>query len=309
VALFNILQEGDVQIRGFKLRLPLDILFVFTANPEDYTNRGTIITPLKDRIESQILTHYPRTMDVSRTITEQEARLVDAQRKSIKLPNLVKNLVEQVAIEARQSEFVDQKSGVSARLTISAYELLHSAVERRMLLNKQKQATARVTDFWGIMPAITGKVELVYEGEQEGPEFVANKLIGNAIKTQFLEFFPNPEDLKNRSRQQGEEEGGSNNEYHEILDWFAKGKNVDLLREATDENYRAALDKVTGLQAIVKKYAHPKTDEDAYLLKELVLYGLSEFGQINRDLLEEKASFKDFLSDMFDDEDLRDLRG
>lgn len=309
VALFNILQEGDVQIRGFKLRLPLDILFVFTANPEDYTNRGTIITPLKDRIESQILTHYPRTMDISRTITEQEARLEEAQHRSIKVPRLIKDLVEQVAIEARQSEYVDQKSGVSARLTISAYELLHSAVERRMLLNNDKKATARVTDIWGIMPAITGKVELVYEGEQEGPEFVANKLIGNAIKSQFLQLFPNPEDLKNKRQQEDDESGGNNNAYREILDWFANGKNVDLMREAKDENYKTALDKVKGLQAVVKKYANPKTDEEDNLLRELVLYGLSEFGQINRDLLEEKATFKDFLSDMFDDEDLRNLRG
>src|SRR5690606_1403947 len=134
VALFNILQEGDIQIRGFKVRLPLDIQFVFTANPEDYTNRGSIVTPLKDRIGSQIITHYPKDIETSKRITLQEARYTSS-RQHITVPDLVSNLVEQVAIEARKSEFVDAKSGVSARLTISAYETLLAAAERRMLIN------------------------------------------------------------------------------------------------------------------------------------------------------------------------------
>ncbi|MCB0621315.1 MAG: sigma 54-interacting transcriptional regulator, partial [Saprospiraceae bacterium] len=167
VSLFNILQEGDIQIRGFKLRLPLDIQFVFTANPEDYTNRGSIITPLKDRIESQILTHYPRTIEIARQITRQEATLAPEQEKQVHLPELLATLLELISFEARESEFVDEKSGVSARLSISGYENLVSTAERRMMLNGEKDSEVRLTDFWGVIPAITGKVELVYEGEQE----------------------------------------------------------------------------------------------------------------------------------------------
>ena len=172
VSLFNILQEGDMQIRGFKLRLPLEIQFVFTANPEDYTNRGSIITPLKDRIESQILTHYPVSIEIARQITEQEAQLEKIQEKNIKISSLFKILLEQISFAARESEFVDEKSGVSARLSISAYENLMSTAERRMLINGEKSTTIRISDLWGIVPAITGKVELVYEGEQEGADFV-----------------------------------------------------------------------------------------------------------------------------------------
>src|SRR4029078_7151928 len=137
VSLFNILEEGDVQIRGFKLRLPLDILFVFTANPEDYTNRGSIVTPLKDRIQSQILTHYPKDIQSSKLITEQEANINEEQKAKIRVGDLVKRLIEQVAFEARSSEFVDKKSGVSARLTISAFENAVSAAERRAIINNE----------------------------------------------------------------------------------------------------------------------------------------------------------------------------
>src|SRR5687768_17258807 len=169
VALFNILEEGDVQIRGFKLRMPLDILFVFTANPEDYTNRGSIDTPLKDRIESQILTHYPKTIETALSITEQEADAPADQQAKVKISDLIKRLIEQISFEARASEFVDKKSGVSARLSISAFENALSAAERRAILNKEKNTQVWVNDLAGIIPSITGKIELVYEGEQEGP--------------------------------------------------------------------------------------------------------------------------------------------
>ena len=161
VALFNILQENDIQIRGFKIRLPLDIQFLFTANPEDYTNRGSIVTPLKDRIDSQILTHYPKSVEVSRQITEQEAQLTESQIDSIRTNELLNNLIEQIAFEARQSEYIDHKSGVSARLTISAYENLFSTAERRMIINNEKSTQQRISDLYGVIPAITGKIELV----------------------------------------------------------------------------------------------------------------------------------------------------
>ncbi|MFV7889916.1 hypothetical protein, partial [Enterococcus faecium] len=136
VALFNILQEGDIQIRGFKLRMPLDILFVFTANPEDYTNRGSIVTPLKDRIQSQILTHYPKDIETSLSITEQEAKLPETQKERILVSDLIKRIIEQIAFEARNNEYVDKKSGVSARLTIAAFENAVSSAERRAIIHR-----------------------------------------------------------------------------------------------------------------------------------------------------------------------------
>jgi len=190
VALFNILQEGDIQIRGFKIRLPLDLQFVFTANPEDYTNRGSIVTPLKDRIGSQILTHYPANIAVARKISAQEARINEAQASRVYVPDLAYNLLEQIIFEARDSEYIDQKSGVSARMSISMLESLVSTAERRALINKEKTTTVRLADFMGIIPAITGKVELVFEGEQEGAAFVAEQLIGAAIKTFWPNLFP-----------------------------------------------------------------------------------------------------------------------
>src|SRR5688500_9424430 len=198
VALFNILEEGDVQIRGFKLRMPLDILFVFTANPEDYTNRGSIVTPLKDRIQSQILTHYPKSIENALFITEQEADIAAEQQDKIQVSDLVKRLIEQVAFEARGSEFVDKKSGVSARLTISAFENAVSAAERRAIINNEKQTQVWIADLAGIIPSITGKVELVYEGEQEGPYQVAMNLVDKAIRTQFVNYFPNPDSWKKK---------------------------------------------------------------------------------------------------------------
>src|SRR5689334_14604337 len=198
VALFNILEEGDVQIRGFKLRLPLDILFVFTANPEDYTNRGAIVTPLKDRIQSQILTHYPKSLENALEITEQEALVSEEQKQKVKISDLVKRLIEQVAFEARGSELVDKKSGVSARLTISAFENAVSAAERRAIINNEKSTQVWIADLSGIIQSITGKIELVYEGEQEGPFQVAMNLLDKAIRSQFVQYFPNPDSLKKR---------------------------------------------------------------------------------------------------------------
>src|SRR5437762_7743972 len=223
VALFNILEEGDVQIRGFKLMLPLDILFVFTANPEDYTNRGAIVTPLKDRIESQILTHYHKSIENALDITEQEADIDDDQKEKVKVSDLVKRLIEQVAFEARGSEFVDKKSGVSARLTISAFENAVSAAERRAIVNGEKQTQVWISDLVGIIPSITGKIELVYEGEQEGPYQVAFNLLEKSIRTQFVQYFPNPDSLKKRKVKEVTSE---ENPYKAITRWFDAGHNL-----------------------------------------------------------------------------------
>src|SRR6201985_1020154 len=245
VSLFNILQERDIQIRGFKLRLPLDIQFVFTANPEDYTNRGSIVTPLKDRIESQILTHYPRSVEVSRKITQQEALLSPEQKTVIEADGLVKNMVEQIAFEARNSEYIDKKSGVSARLTISAFENLISNGELRMMINGEATTFVRISDFLGVIPAITGKIELVYEGELEGPAKVANILVGKAIRTLMLQFFPDPEKAKKSK---------AANPYAEIIHWFSDGNNLAVIDDLPLQGYKKALHEVDGLKDLVKKF-------------------------------------------------------
>src|SRR5450631_3486022 len=248
VSLFNILEEGDIQIRGFKLRMPLDILFVFTANPEDYTNRGSIVTPLKDRIESQILTHYPKSIDHALLITEQEAEITDDQKIRVKISDMVKRIIEQVAFEARGSEFVDKKSGVSARLTIAAYENAVSAAERRAILNKEKETQVWMSDLVGIIPSITGKIELVYEGEQEGPYQVAFNLLEKAFRSQFINYFPNPDQLKKRKAEAREE-----NPFKAITHWFDKGNQLNLFFNTRDEEKILQLYKVDGLHALVKK--------------------------------------------------------
>ncbi len=300
VALFNMLQEKDIQIRGFKLRLPLDIQFVFTANPEDYTNRGSIVTPLKDRIESQILTHYPKSIEISRKITGQEARLTEAQKANIEVNGLLKDLIEQTAFEARKSEYIDQKSGVSARLTISAYENLISTAERRMLIAGATQTSVRLADLAGIIPAITGKIELVYEGELEGPAHVATTLIGKAIKTLFVRYFPDPEKAKKSK---------SANPYEEIIEWFTEGNNLDIIDSLTDIQYKKSLMEVPGLYNMVKKF-HPKLNEQENLLfMEFVLHGLAEYSQLSKTFLNEGFAFGDMFGSLFnadfdDEEDL-----
>jgi magnesium chelatase subunit I len=291
VALFNILQEGDIQIRGFKLRLPLDIQFIFTANPEDYTNRGSIVTPLKDRIDSQIITHYPKSIEIGKKITQQEARLEVAQRETVIVFDLLKDLIEQIAIEARKSEYVDAKSGVSARLTISAYENLVSAAELRILKSGEKSTFARVADFSGVIPAITGKVELVYEGEQEGPGIVARNLIGKAIRTQFIKYFPDPEKIR--------KDKTTKNPYKEITDWFGDDNIVDLLNEADAGEYEKTLMGIPGLEQLVKEIDGAKEPGFKLFLMEFALHGLAEYSMLSKHHLERGMRFKDLLSSMF----------
>lgn len=285
VALFNILQEGDIQIRGFKLRLPLDIQFVFTANPEDYTNRGSIVTPLKDRIGSQILTHYPKDIETARLITEQEARVVESQNNAVIVPELARDLLEQIVFEARESEFIDAKSGVSARLSITALENLLSTAERRTLIAGDGQTTVRLSDFVGIIPAITGKVELVYEGEQEGAAVVANNLIGEAVKSLFPEFFPSIEKLK---KQEDE------SPYDDIISWFFNLKDgFELLDDLKDKAYRDLLNSISPLDDLIGEYQPNLSKQESYFVKEFVLWALVEFKQLSKHRFTEGVQFKD----------------
>jgi magnesium chelatase subunit I len=285
VALFNILQEGDIQIRGFKMRLPLDMQFVFTANPEDYTNRGSIVTPLKDRIGSQILTHYPEDIETAKIITAQETNKSSAQNECIYVPELAKDLLEQIVFEARDSEYIDAKSGVSARLSISAFENLLSTAERRALLSGDQKTRIRLSDFDGIIPAITGKVELVYEGEQEGAEVIAEKLVKNAIKTLFPSFFP---EIKKLEKQDIE------TPYDDIISWFFNANtDFELLEEYTEEQYEKELDKITPLLSLLNEYQPKLNIDDTYFMKEFVLWALVEYKKLSKFRSVEGTHFKD----------------
>lgn len=290
VALFNILQEGDIQIRGFKIRMPLDIQFIFTANPEDYTNRGSIVTPLKDRIDSQIITHYPKTLDIGKRITQQEARLKEVQRANISVNEIAKDLVEQIAFEARKSEYVDSKSGVSARLTISAFENLIASAERRSIINNEKDASIRIADFAGVIPSITGKVELVYEGEQEGPGIVAQNLVGKALRTQFINYFPDPDKFRKQKEK---------SPYKKVANWFGDGNTIDLLNDVSQAEFEKTLKGIPGLEELVSEF-HKNQDKAAKLfLMEFALHGLAEYSLISKHNLSAGLQFKDLLSSMF----------
>lgn len=290
VSLFNILQEGDIQIRGFKVRLPLDMQFVFTANPEDYTNRGSIVTPLKDRIGSQILTHYPEDIETAKKITHQEAKSDTTQNNAIYVPDLAKDLLEQISFEARESEYIDAKSGISARMSITAYENLLSTAERRCLVIGEKKTAVRLSDFMGVIPSITGKVELVYEGEQEGAGNVALSLIGDAVKTLFLTSFPKIEKL---------EKEGEKTPYTVTLEWFFNESGFELMDDASEKLYKTTLDDVLPLNELLDTYKPDLDKKDRYFWKEIILWGLVEFDKLTKSRVDEGYQFKDTYGSFF----------
>lgn len=286
VALFNILQEGDVQIRGFQVRLPLDMQFVFTANPEDYTNRGSIVTPLKDRIGSQIITHYPKSMDIAKKITEQEAKVSEEIREAIHVPDFAKTLLEQIVIEARKSDYIDAKSGVSARMSITTYENLLSTAHLRMLKNGEQEGAVRLSDFQGIIPSITGKVELVYEGEQEGSENVAMILLGEAIKTLFAsEFTP----IRKLAKE------GEYGEFEALAQWFVGNPMLHISFDMDEKSYNEELNKVEPLAKILKKYQADIAPADKNFYQEFILWAMVENGRLDKRRLSDGMKFQNDL--------------
>lgn len=290
VGLLNILEENDIQVRGFPLRVPLDMLLVFSANPEDYTNRGNIITPLKDRIDSQILTHYPKSLDDAKKITLSEA---SKHQSKISIPDFVHDIIEEVSFQARASEFVDQSSGVSARVSISAYENLMSNVERRAIRNKDKDTFPRICDIYAIIPSVSGKIELVYEGEQEGPFIVAQNLIGQALNTVFLRYFPKP-----RKEKTDPDRPHPENPYEAIVDYFSTGKRLELSDDMPFDEYKQNLDGVAGLKSLVKKHFNTKDEREMLLRMEFVLEGLFHNNVISRETDDTIVRYSDALSDM-----------
>ncbi len=297
VGLFNILEEKDLQIRGFNIRIPLDIMLVFTANPEDYTNRGNIITPLKDRIDSQIVTHYPRSLEDSIRITEQEAN-IKRDNVEVRIPYFFKEIIDQIAFEARKSEFVDQKSGVSARLTISSMENLASNAERRAITAGDRIAVPRMCDLPHVLPGLTGKLELVFEGEQEGAIKVSKALVGKAVRETFKKYFPDP--LKKRQRQSQEGKAPEDSEYTKIVDWFESGNRAEVSDEMTIEQYMKELSRVSGLKELTTK--HMREFEEKYELPsimEFVLDGLHQNSKIAKDEVDHVTSYKDLVGSIF----------
>jgi magnesium chelatase subunit I len=313
VGLLNILEERDLQIRGFPIRIPLDILLVFSANPEDYTNRGNIITPLKDRISSQIFTHYPEDVKTAAKITAQEAWVERDGGPAIEIPARFRELIEEIAFAARASEFVDQSSGVSARMPISALEILASNLERRGLSNGEAKVSPRLCDLPATLPAITGKVEMVYEGEQQGAEVVAKKLIGTAVKKLFDAKFPAPDagrptERRRQELDEDEEPTGPVRRarsapapekihplYEPIVAWFAADNRITISDDTPFAEHLAALESVPGLKKAVEAHFSPASKEELAIGMELVLEGLTQHLKIAREDLDSRVSYAEML--------------
>ncbi len=297
VGLFNIMEEKDIQIRGFNIRIPLDIMIIFTANPEDYTNRGNLITPLKDRIDSQVLTHYPRSVEDAILITQQEA-WVQRDGRNIVIPQYFREIVEQVAFEARKSEFVDQKSGVSARLTISAMENLISNAERRSIMLKDPCVVPRICDLPHALPGMTGKIELVFEGEQEGSVKVSKALVGKAIREVFKKYFPDP--LQRRPKERAEARIDES-EFNRIVGWFESGNKIEVGDDMPIEAYLRELDRVKGLRETTRKYLKlPESSKyELASAMEFVLDALHQNSKIAKEEYEHVTSYKDMVGSIF----------
>jgi magnesium chelatase subunit I len=306
VGLLNIMEERDVQIRGFPVRLSLDVCIVYTANPEDYTNRGTIITPLKDRIDSQIMTHYPQSLEDAMAITSQEAWTRRGDVCEVRVPRLVREIVEEIGFRARQSEFVDQGSGVSARASISALENVVSNCERRALATGERRVVPRVCDLYAAVPAIAGKIELVYEGEREGVTAVARRILGQAVQASFKRYFPDAYASKPAPKGRAARPGPGTKDapvddtvYKPVLDWFARGSRVEITDAMPAGEYARVLSAVPGLRELAEKHLRP-SEEELALAMEFVLEGLHQNSLIAREDLDSAVSYKDMLKTMFE---------
>jgi magnesium chelatase subunit I len=270
VGLFNIMQEGDVQIKGYPVRLPLDVMLIFTANPEDYTARGKIITPLKDRIGAEIHTHYPISVDLGIKITKAEAwtkrytDAYDAKWRKLQIPNAINEIIEQIVFLARKDKNIDQRSGVSQRLPITVMELVISNAERRSLITGDYWITPRISDIYAAIPAITGKLELEYEGEQIGVVRIARNLIRDACGEVFKKNY-------------------ANIDFREVLDYFNRGNTLAIGEMASDREAYGEFQQVNGLLDLVGDHGlDQETEGTAVSACELVLEGLHSLKKLTR---------------------------
>ncbi len=264
VGLFNIMQEGDIQIRGYPVRLPLDLCLVFTANPEDYTARGKIITPLKDRIGSEIRTHYPGTREEGMAITRQEAWW-RRETNRITVPAFVAEIVEEIAFQARENKKVDKRSGVSQRMPISCLENVVSSAERRARLSREKKIVPRVSDVHAALPALTGKFELEYEGEVRGSEVVADEVVRGAIGAVFQKYFPQ-------------------DSLEQVVQWFELGGALKIPEDASAQTLLQEFHKIQGLVENIEPLGLKPKDDPALLAAgcEFILEGLHAHRRISR---------------------------
>ncbi len=266
VGLFNIMQEGDIQIKGYPVRMPLDVLLVFTANPDDYTARGKIITPLKDRIGSEIRTHYPATVEEGVSITRQEAWVArDGGRSAVDVPDYLREVVELVAFLARDDKRIDKRSGVSQRLPIAALESVVSSAEQRAVRNREARSSARIADVYAALPAITGKMELEYEGELRGAENIARELIRNSVGKVFT------------TRMEGAN-------VQPIVQWFELGGELKVPESAPAADALVQLKKIQGLMEIVERMGVDGRSGPAGMAAaaEFILEGLWAHKRISR---------------------------
>jgi magnesium chelatase subunit I len=272
VGLFNIMQEGDIQIKGYPLRLPLDVLLVFTANPEDYTARGKIITPLKDRIGAEIRTHYPSSTEEGMAITAQEAWTGREAGRKIEVPDYLREVIEEIAFQARDDKRVDRRSGVSQRLPITALESAVSSAEQRAARTGEKSGVARVADVYAALPAITGKLELEYEGELKGADTIARELIRTAVGRVFSKHFADVS-------------------FQTVIQWFEMGGELKLPELLTAAERYQQLSKIQGLMENIKKLdvEDRKDTGAAAAAAEMILEGLWAHRRIGRS--EERGFF------------------
>ena len=265
VGLFNIMQEGDVQIKGYPVRLPLDVVIVFSANPEDYTARGKIVTPLKDRIGSEIKTHYPVHLDHGVAITEQEAWIHRNSGRTIYVPAFIKQVIEAIAFKARSDQRIDKRSGVSQRLPISCLENVISNAERRSIVTGEDHVIPRIADIYSALPAITGKIELEYEGELKGADTIARDLIRQAVQMVFRQYYPSTD-------------------FKQVVEWFDMGGHLKLSDVEPASSVLSRLERVQGLldktEALGVKSDSPTGLRAA--AGEMVLEGLHSIDKIGR---------------------------
>jgi magnesium chelatase subunit I len=272
VGLFNIMQEGDIQIKGYPLRLPLDVLLVFTANPEDYTARGKIITPLKDRIGAEIRTHYPATLEEGMTITQQEAWVRRDAPRNVDVPDYLREVIEEIAFQAREDKRVDKRSGVSQRLPITTLESVVSNAEQRTARTGEKNSITRIVDIYAALPAITGKLELEYEGELKGADTIARELIRTAVGRVFSKRF-------------------ADTNFQPVIQWFELGGELKLPELATAVERCQQLSKIQGLMEHIGKLGvgDRKDAGSAGAAAEMILEGLWAHRRIGRS--EERGYF------------------
>jgi magnesium chelatase subunit I len=273
VGLFNIMEEKDIQIKGYKIRLPLDICIVATANPEDYTNRGRIITPLKDRFQAQIRTHYPATIEDEIKIMTQEARILAPDGYCVKVPKFIKNIIAEITFQARASHEINQRSGVSVRTTIANYETIIANAEKRAINIGEREVAPRITDLPALIPSTAGKIELEYLGEDTSEGNVIDNLIKRAIKNVFDSYFP------------------AHNIFPELLESFEHGY-VEVANTMPSDEYLVGLKEIKGLEKCINRLEIDSSSAEIASAIELILEGLHLSNKLNKEIVQGKIIYR-----------------